>query len=76
MTDGLSAAFQKLIAHLLIGDAIVDQNAHRVAADEETPALARSSVTREIERLNRHRENATAYSKLNDPENATGLNED
>ena len=76
MADGLSAAFQKLIAHLLIGDAVIDQDAHRVAADEETPALAGSAVAREIERLNRHRENPTAYSKLNDPENATGLNED
>ena len=76
MADGLSAAFQKLIAHLLFGAAVVDQDAHRVAADEKTPALALRPVTREIERLNRHGENATAYSELNYPEDATGLNED
>jgi hypothetical protein len=76
MAYGFSAAFQKLSAHLLIGAAIVDQNAHRVPTDEKPPTLARRTIAREVERLHRHGEHALAYSELNDSQHATGSNED
>lgn len=76
MTNRLSAAFQELSAHLLIGAAIIHQNSHHLSADEEAPTLAGRSVARKIERLNRDGKDSITYTELNDPENATGLDED
>ena len=76
MPYGFSAGFQKLSAHLLIGAAVVDQNAHRVAADEKSAALSRGPVAREVERLHGDCKDTLAHPELNDAEHATGSNED
>lgn len=76
MPYGFSAAFQKLSAHLLIGAAVVDQNAHRFSADEKSAALARRPVARKVERLHGDCEDTVTHPELNDAEHATGSNED
>jgi len=76
MPYGFCASFQKLSAHLLIGAAVVDQNAHGVSADEESAALARRPVAREVECLHGDCEDTVTHPELNDAEHATGSNED
>jgi hypothetical protein len=74
VTHSISAAFHDLRTHLLLGCSIINDDAHRLALNEEPTALMGvgcvGSVTREINGLDGNGVEVTTYMQLHDAEKA------